>query len=251
MLQFDFLAAGKSKEALVASLRNFAPDVICLSLRNIDNVDSFSKENGWYLAQAKELTEIMRENSDAPIIVGGPAFTVMPEAILDYLGAEYGVVGEGEQLICNLVENLAAGRSVPRLSDGQLTPLTAGQMGSPLYEQNLVDFYQAESGQINLQTKRGCPYQCVYCTYPSLEGNRFRPQDVTTVIDDIAKAQRDYGIDNFFLPIRFLTTLRGIICNLPRSWHGEISVSPGPVFSTPGDRPCGITAVETRRSLCR
>lgn len=198
VLQFDFLAAGKSKEALVASLRNFAPDVICLSLRNIDNVDSFSRENGWYLAQAKELTEIMRENSAAPIIVGGSAFTVMPEAILDYLGTQYGVVGEGEQLICNLVENLAAGRDVPRLSDGQLTPLIAGEMGSPLYEQHLVDFYQAQSGQINIQTKRGCPYQCVYCTYPSLEGNRFRPQEVSAVVDDIAKAQRDHGIDNFF-----------------------------------------------------
>jgi lipid biosynthesis B12-binding/radical SAM protein len=252
VLQFDFLAAGKSKEALVASLRNFAPDVICLSLRNIDNVDSFSKENGWYLAQAKELTEIMRENSDAPIIVGGPAFTVMPEAILDYLGAEYGVVGEGEQLICNLVENLAAGRSVPRLSDGQLTPLTAGQMGSPLYEQNLVDFYQAESGQINLQTKRGCPYQCVYCTYPSLEGNRFRPQDVTTVIDDIAKAQRDYGIDNFFFTDSVFNDAQGHYLQFAEELaRRDLGITWTGFFSTPGDRPCGITAVETRRSLCR
>jgi len=198
VLQFDFLAAGKSKEALVESLRAFIPDVICLSLRNIDNVDSFSRENGWYLAQAKEMAEIMRNNSDAPIIVGGSAFTVMPEAILDYLGVDYGVVGEGEQLICNLVENLSAGRAVPRLSDGQLTPLTAGEMGSPLYEQHLVDFYQSESGQINIQTKRGCPYQCVYCTYPGLEGNRFRPQEVAAVVDDIARAQHDYGINNFF-----------------------------------------------------
>ena len=175
VLQFDFLAAGKSKEALIESVRDFSPDVICLSLRNIDNVDSFSMESAWYLAQAKEMADVMRANSSAPIVVGGSAFTVMPEAILNYTGVQYGIVGEGEQLVCNIVESLVAGRKVPRLSDGQLTPLTAGQMGPPLYEQELVDFYLGESGQINIQTKRGCPYLCVYCTYPGLEGNRFRP----------------------------------------------------------------------------
>jgi lipid biosynthesis B12-binding/radical SAM protein len=198
VLQFDFLAAGESKEVLIAAVRNFAPDVICLSLRNIDNVDSMAQENGWYLAQAKEMTDLMRANSVAPVIVGGSAFTVMPEPILDYIGAHYGVIGEGESLVCDIVEKLAAGRDVPRLTDGHLTPLNAGQMGSPLYDQELIDFYQAESGQINIQTKRGCPYQCVYCTYPGIEGNRFRPQDVAAVVDDIEKAQRDFGIENFF-----------------------------------------------------
>ena len=198
VLQFDFLATGESKDSLVESVRNFGPDVICLSLRNIDNVDSFSMESAWYLAQAKELADIMRANSTAPIVVGGSAFTVMPKPILDYIGIDYGIVGEGERLICDLVDNLVAGREVPRISDGQLAPLTAEQMGSPLYEQNLVDFYQAESGQINIQTKRGCPYQCVYCTYPGIEGNQFRPQGPTAVVDDIEKAQRDYGIDSFF-----------------------------------------------------
>ncbi len=198
VLQFDFLADGKSKENLVAAVRDFAPEVICLSLRNIDNVDSFSMESAWYLAQAKEMADVMRATSPAPIVVGGSAFTVMPEAILDYTGVEYGIVGEGERLICNIVERLVAGQKVPRLSDGQLTPLTAGQMGSPLYEQKLVDFYLSESGQINIQTKRGCPYQCIYCTYPGLEGNRFRPQEVAAVVDDIEKAPRDFGIDSFF-----------------------------------------------------
>ena len=198
VLQYDFLAAGESKEKLIEAVRNFDPEVICLSLRNIDNVDSFSMESAWYLAQAKELAEIMRANSDAPIIVGGSAFTVMPEPILDYIGVRYGVVGEGERLICSMVESLAAGQELPRLSDGQQRPLLGGEIGSPLYAQELVDFYQEQSGQINIQTKRGCPYQCIYCTYPGIEGNRFRPQVAAAVVDDIEKAKRDFGINNFF-----------------------------------------------------
>lgn len=198
VLQYDFLVAGESEQALAEAVTGFSPDVVCLSLRNIDNVDSFAMEDAWYLAHAKELLGVVRANSSAPIVVGGSAFTIMPEAILDYIGAEYGVVGEGEQIVCSIVENLTLGRKVPRLSDGLSIPLTVEQMISPLYDRDLISYYQEESGQINLQTKRGCPHRCVYCTYPSLEGNRFRPQNFAAVIDDIEKAQRDFGINSFF-----------------------------------------------------
>ena len=39
-----------------------------------------------------------------PVVVGGGAFTVAPEAILKYLGMSYGIVGEGEQPFCRFVE---------------------------------------------------------------------------------------------------------------------------------------------------
>jgi len=196
--QYDFLAAGESEQALAEAVAAFSPDLICLSLRNIDNVDSFAMEDAWYLAQAKGLLAVARSKSTVPVIVGGSAFTIMPEAILEYLGAEYGVIGEGEQIVCRIVDDLALGRKVPRLSDGQSVPLIAEEMVSPRYEQDIIAYYEKESGQINLQTKRGCPHQCIYCTYPSLEGNRFRPQDFATVLDDIEKVQRDFGIRNFF-----------------------------------------------------
>jgi radical SAM superfamily enzyme YgiQ (UPF0313 family) len=35
---------------------------------------------------------------------------------------------------------------------------------------------------LNLQTKRGCPFRCVYCTYPRIEGRRMRPVPA----DDVA-----------------------------------------------------------------
>ena len=117
VLQYDFLATGESEQALAEAATSFSPDVVCLSLRNIDNVDSFAMEDAWYLAHAKKLLAVVRSNSSAPIVVGGSAFTIMPEVILDYIGAEYGVIGEGEQIVCSIVENLALGHNVPRLSD--------------------------------------------------------------------------------------------------------------------------------------
>lgn len=196
--QCDFLVSGKSNEALAAAVNEFRPDVVSLSLRNIDNVDSFSQETHWYLAQTKELVKVIRAQTAAPIVVGGAGFTIMPEAILDYLGCEHGVVGEGEGLICALVDGLVAGREMPRLSNGEAAPLCGDAIGSPLYVKEFVDFYMGESGQINLQTKRGCPHRCVYCTYPCIEGNRFRPLDPLRAVDEIARAQHDFGVGSFF-----------------------------------------------------
>ncbi len=196
--QYDFLVGGKSCVAVAAAVASFQPEVICLSLRNIDNIDSFVQEKAWYLAQARELVETLRAQSEAPIVVGGSAFTIMPEEILEYLGCDYGVVGEGEGLICALVEGLAAGRPMLRLSSGETIPLIGAEIGSPRYVQEFVDFYLEQSGQINLQTKRGCPHRCVYCTYPALEGNRFRPLDPGRAVDEIAAAKRDFGVNSFF-----------------------------------------------------
>jgi len=196
--QFDFLAAGCSEVRLREDLEAFAPDFICFSLRNIDNVDSFCSEKAWYLEKAKGLLALVRETTDAPVILGGAAFSIMPEEILDYVGADYGIVGEGEVAVCELVDGLVGGRSFPRILSGDRHSLSGDEMAGPLFVQELVDFYLSQSGMVNLQTKRGCPFLCTYCTYPSLEGKRFRPRDPREVVDDLERAGRDHGVDRFF-----------------------------------------------------
>ena len=74
------------------------------------------------------------------------------------------------------------GEAVPRLTVGA-APLPGPEQGSPLLTRELVDFYVAQTGMVNLQTKRGCPHDCVYCTYPSLEGKRFRPRSAGLVAE--------------------------------------------------------------------
>ena len=59
-----------------------------------------------YYDQARRLTQVVREVTSASMIVGGPGFSIMPEAILDYIGADYGVVGEGEQVLVKLLDGL-------------------------------------------------------------------------------------------------------------------------------------------------
>jgi len=196
--QFDFLAAGKSEGLLRQALAEFAPEFVCLSLRNIDNVDSFGGEDDWSLAQARRLVTLVRETTSATLIVGGPAFSIMPEAILDYLGAAHGVVGEGERVLVELLAELAAGRPAARLVSETGPGLAGGEMAAPLLVPELVEFYRQQTGMANLQTKRGCPFGCSYCTYPGLEGKCFRCRPAETVVDDIERLQREHGIDSLF-----------------------------------------------------
>jgi len=196
--QFDWLAADCDNAALENAVRDFDPEAICLSLRNIDNVDSFCIETHWYLAQARERLETVRRASNAPVIVGGAGFSIMPEEILDYLGAEHGVVGEGDRAVCTLIEGLATGKVMPRLIRSEGRGLDATQMARPLFQQDLVDYYVEQSGMVNLQTKRGCPWSCSYCTYPALEGIHFRPREPKDVVDDLERLLKNHNTNKVF-----------------------------------------------------
>lgn len=193
--QFDFLASGESEESLAARVAAFDPDYVCVSIRNLDNCDSLSVTS--YPENARRIVAVVREGSRAPVIVGGPAFSIMPEELLAFTGADYGIIGEGERLVCELVRDLSNGKAPDRLQRGGEL-LTGGEIVSPLYSEQMVGFYLEKSGMINLQTKRGCPHGCIYCSYPSLEGTGYRCRDPRSVVDDLERIKAEHGVDSFF-----------------------------------------------------
>lgn len=194
--QFDLLSSGSDLAAMSAAAQACGPDVICYSLRNVDTDDHLNPDD-WLLDGDREAIRSLREASGAPIVLGGSGFSVMPEALLEFLGADYGIVGEGEFAACDLVDALAAGRPWPRLVHSREL-LPAARIGCPRYDAAIVPYYQKTSGLIGLQTKRGCPYACSYCSYPLIEGTRVRHRDPREVVDDLETLRRDYGVDNVF-----------------------------------------------------
>ena len=50
----------------------------------------------------------------------------------------------------------------------------------------------------NLQTKRGCPFGCVYCTYPLLEGQLMRLRPVDEIIAEIKGLVADHGVSYLY-----------------------------------------------------
>src|SRR5262245_39301589 len=95
---------------VAAAVAAHRPDVIGVSLRNVDNCahpDTVS-----YLPHYRRVVAACRVVSGAPLVLGGSAFTTMPAFYLPALEVPYGVVGEGEVAFPALLERLAAGAPV-------------------------------------------------------------------------------------------------------------------------------------------
>jgi hypothetical protein len=75
--QYDCLAGDQPEVRLKKSLLEYDPDFVGISLRNIDNVDSLTSDNHWYLEEVKRLIEKIRQLTDAPISITSAPITVL------------------------------------------------------------------------------------------------------------------------------------------------------------------------------
>ncbi len=181
-------------------VRAFQPDIIGLSLRNVDNTDAFDPIG--YIDDYQALAQRIRGLSRAPIVLGGSAFTIFPDVFMQRLGADYGIVGEGERLadLLNAIENDRHPDGVSGVVTRRSTAPTAAPWKGDFLRRfdprgDHVDYYLKNGGMLNLQTKRGCPFKCVYCTYPHIEGHRMRridPQVIARTALELQQAGAKY-----------------------------------------------------------
>ncbi len=198
---FDYLAANCNDDDLIAAARKYQPDFICVSLRNLDDDldSSFKTDNRERFARFGCLLQKVRNHISVPVILGGAAFSLMPETLLELTGADYGIVGEGENAICHLITELQNNGKPGRITYGVESRIPGNEIKGIFYDESLVRYYYEQSGFINIQTKRGCPFKCAYCTYPGLEGCSFRYRDTGEVIDEIRRLKKDFGCNQFFI----------------------------------------------------
>ena len=195
--QFDFLAQGASEQALRGRIVEVAPDFVGISIRNVDNVDSFSSERAWSLPTNRRIVEVVREETNAPVILGGSGYSLLPGEILEYLGADYGIVGEGERALGDLISRLNEAEPSARIVSAQAQPLDGAAIPGAAWDGGMLDYYRPCS-VFGIQTKRGCPFQCAYCTYPALEGAGLRCREPGAIADDVERLYASGGITRFF-----------------------------------------------------
>ncbi|MFP4658030.1 MAG: lipid biosynthesis B12-binding/radical SAM protein [Desulfonatronovibrionaceae bacterium] len=196
---FDPLAQNSGGSSLREVIRDWEPEFIAVSLRNIDNVDSYSCTDNWYVQKARDLTAEAQENG-CPVIIGGPGFSLLAEEILEYTGADHGVIGEGEKSLPWLVSKLSRGEHCPRLiSSFELFGRIPGpEISGADIDEHLAGHYLQASGILNLQSKRGCNFCCAYCPYPALEPGGPRKRGVKEVAGEMAEMQARFRPELFF-----------------------------------------------------
>jgi radical SAM superfamily enzyme YgiQ (UPF0313 family) len=124
-----------------------------------------------------------------------------------------GICGEGEIAFTTLLEALEGTTSLSGIA-GLCLPGARVQKGSavrtrletlPLPDLSLwsVPAVTGEERWIPLQTRRGCPMKCIYCSTPALEGTTTRMHPVDAVVTVISRHvaagfNRFYFVDNTF-----------------------------------------------------
>lgn len=200
---FDFNL--NSKEDFVRFLKDYKPDYTGLSFRNIDDVDSYHRQ--WFITGYKEILELVRSSVSTRIIIGGSAFSIFPELLFDFFQPEFGIYGEGEESMFRLISSLEKGEDPSKIPG--LVYRTNGAIclndrkkfiKSPAlsFDEQLLGFYWKKSGMMNIQTKRGCPHHCIYCTYPLIEGSVVRTLDIENIITTMKNLTVEKNIDYVF-----------------------------------------------------
>jgi radical SAM superfamily enzyme YgiQ (UPF0313 family) len=189
------------------TIRLFCPQVVGISIRNIDNCNMLHPRS--YLPDVADIVRQVRSQTHARIVLGGSGASLNPKEVLEFLGADFIVVSEGETAFPALLRTLETGGSVvnapgvgslrdgvfqcapPSLSDFRKSKADVGKWIN-------MKPYQRMGSSYNIQTRRGCRQGCIYCTYNQvLEGNSIRLRDPVDVVDEIEQALAKYKPESF------------------------------------------------------
>jgi radical SAM superfamily enzyme YgiQ (UPF0313 family) len=239
----DLMAVSSWRRLLETALAEAPPDVIGISIRNID--DQVSEQARFLLAEAREVVAFCRTVSDAPLVLGGAGYSIFPGPVLDYTDADMGIQGEGETAFCLLLERLSASRPVtdvpglyvrgrglqaPRLFERDLDrlPLPGPEWFDARYADD-PDYF------VPFQTRRGCPLSCTYCSTATIEGALIRKRSPAAVVAGLARWRaagftRYFFVDNVFnLPEGYALDLCNGIAAAGLDIHWRCILYPGKI----------------------
>ncbi len=205
--QINLMTKPEALNALAEHIQKVQPDIIGISVRNID--DQVSSQPRFLLEPVKAIVSTCRQNSEAKIVLGGAGYSIFPRHALAYLGADMGIQGEGERSFVTLLDRLKnyddlsnipglyhVDRSIanPPAAFKKIDHFPFPQPGRHI---RTLEHIGDEIIWLPFQTRRGCPLNCSYCSTPSIEGKTIRKRTPGLIIDAMA-AYVSAGFDHFF-----------------------------------------------------
>ncbi|UTW64639.1 B12-binding domain-containing radical SAM protein [bacterium SCSIO 12741] len=194
------------RESWWADWTAYQPDVMAIYTNLMTKVQ--------VLALVQEIKKLP-EGKRPKIVLGGPDITYNVDNYLA-AGADFLVIGEGEQSVTELVQGLESGAdlsTIPGLAfkqNGETVQTPArvkiknlNELPMPNREGIDLDRYlKAWKGRhgysaINVSTQRGCPYTCKWCS-TAVYGQSYRRRDPVQVADEIEFLLERYQPDSIW-----------------------------------------------------
>ena len=169
---------------------------------------------------ARQLIHAVRAKQPKAVLVGGGEhFTAEPVGALEDSPLDFIVEGEGDRVICDLVEHLEGRRAledVPgcwyRSTDGEIRRTTGkvrvrdiNSLPWPAWDLVPVENYLAggygvgvdRGRSMPMNATRGCPYQCTFCSSPTMWTTRYSMRSPADVVEEMKRYVETYRAQNF------------------------------------------------------
>jgi len=176
---------------------------------------------------ALETARIAKENGSITVL-GGPHLSVFPQETLSYPFVDFGVNGEGESVMLELVERLAQGLESDDVQgliyrkngivcvNPSMIVNDVDSLPFPAYHLLPMARYSSIIGLHPVSTmisSRGCPYQCHFCfKQPSDKNIRFRSPE--RVVDEMEFLVDRYGIKEIMFYDDVMTAKRSHVVGI-------------------------------------
>jgi hypothetical protein len=180
-------------------------DLVGITLRNTDDCAFASRQS--FIDEFTFMVEWIRGHTDAPIVLGGAGYSVIPELILKNCKADAGIWGDGEVTIVEIARRLSKKNTWADIPN--MLWYNGGALHrNPSVQRPLEDLppmsrswinngrYFREGGQAGFETKRGCTGNCIYCADPVAKGKKIRVRPAKDVAFELERLY-EQGIDHF------------------------------------------------------
>ena len=209
LLDLCFVEEKDVATELATAIREHEPKMIGGGVRNYCTF--MDDPPGYFLPFIREVVRRCKALTDAPVVLGGGAFSNDAKQILQVVGADLGICGEGEVPMEMLLERIDAGQPYEDI-DNLVFPTDSGVRKNPLAFVDDLDelpapdreLYQLEyrnkrselglKARESVQTSRGCPYNCSYCFNENFYRREFKVRSPEKVVDEL-QGLLDRGIE--------------------------------------------------------
>lgn len=178
-----------SLEAVIKRTQDIKPDIIGIS--------SMTHE----ISTCGELCDLLKKlNSNIITVVGGVHITALPEETLkSFSSFDIEIVGEGEEVLYNLVENindLNRVRGIVFWENGSVVLNQAASVINNLDSLPLPDWSPfPKSSRYHIITARGCPFHCSFCMTPY--GKEVRERSPENVLIELKTTIENFDPDYY------------------------------------------------------
>lgn len=196
------------KRNIIKEIVESKPDLIGFS--------PYTTTFAWACRMAKEVKEFI----DVPVIFGGIHTTLVPKQVLENSFVDFVIVGEGEQALLELIQNLNGRTALDKIKNlwfkkkgriigNELRPPLKDLDELPLPDKRLFEKQVRFEDDYMIMSSRGCPFNCSYCCESYLnkiyQNSYFRRRNPANVIRElkIMKARYNFREVMFFDSILF------------------------------------------------